>query len=246
MIDRLDEEKRVAFMANLKIGTKISLAEVAQTWHRTKVEGMPARVSLIDLRDQYSNLMHDVLTFPEEDRLDLLKAYSRGMRLKEGRTTITQKIYSNSIFGIRDRIAPERLHLVRHLLYPVLQKGIANGFTYEMMLYTTSHFDLGVNCGYPFGEITQDMKNYLLNLENKPELVDENGMINLETIMRIHSKVLVSPEEAVGDVEEQMPLYEEYDEEPQNEEGNEDYEDDPRERFQKFRRAKKSILSVNN
>jgi hypothetical protein len=154
---------------------------------------MPIQESLDQLRHSYADIMDMLLSLPEEDKLEILRAYANALHIREGRTSRTQVEYLARIIRPASKLDSVIVNPAKRFFDSIQDSGtIIRGITSGCALYVQSHFDLGIYLPPYFNEVTTAMHDYLCQPETQLTLINQRGLLTLEGVLRTHAICLSS------------------------------------------------------
>ena len=131
------------------------LEALAALWARLRIEQLPVRDrTLASLHEEYGELFEALPPSSAEEIATILQAYCRGLRLREGRVSASQRRFLADALGLRQRdaatadfsfgiLAPDDTHRYLRPIYKAAG-SLVQGISVAAVLYVLSHRRLGV------------------------------------------------------------------------------------------------------
>jgi hypothetical protein len=174
------------------------LEGVASTWARLCVERLPVPgKTLHSLREEYRDLFESMPVSEAGEIATALHQFTRALRLKGDNVSATQKRYVQEQLGLRRfgqvrgvALNVKTLDGTYEYLEPVFdaEGSSVRGITMGALLYVAAHRSLGVL--YP--TLTDPFRDQLCDGRLQPELIDARGFLELESLIKAHSRWVTS------------------------------------------------------
>ena len=171
------------------------LEALAALWARLCIEHLPVRDrTLASLQEEYGELFAALPPSSPAEIATILQAYCRGLRLREGRVSASQRRFLADALGLRQReatttdfsfgiLAPDDTHRYLRPIYKA-EGSLVQGISVAAVLYVCSHRRLGAR----FPTFTEPLRDTLAQPQVHREMVDTEGCIGLGAMLSKHSE----------------------------------------------------------
>ena len=159
------------------------LEAVAAEWARLFIDRLPVRARTLEiLQAEYRDLMESLPVAAPEELAAVLHRYVRGLRLHEGRVTVSQRQHLRSALGLG--LPGPRTDTFQYVaLLGRDPQSRARGLSEASLLYVISHRHLGVL----FPICTEEFRDHLAASAVHRDLVDARGAVLLDPLIAVHS-----------------------------------------------------------
>jgi len=162
------------------------LQPVVEAWLKLCVEHLPVRDKTVErLQGDYRDLMDSLPVSDPAEIEGVLRRYTRGLRLREGRLTATQAKFLTEALGLGSYgVATDLYQYVAPL--SGRSESPAQGFSAASVFYIASHRSLGLL----WPSFTDEFRDHLCAPPVQQDLIGSRGEVLLEPLLREHSRWL--------------------------------------------------------
>lgn len=195
-MNNLDRESPSSLIDSKKLAGGL-LSKVALNYRLRIIEPSHTVVTPSDSMCQdYATGMELLLNLPEADREEvLLKNYCFTMKLREDTLTSAQIRHFAYVGGSGVGDLPPNLGTAHQFIWTVIKgDNLFKTITTPGALYIVSHCNLGTMLPDHFNRFTNDFINYIFDPINQPKLINVEGKLNLQALVKVHAMALARKE----------------------------------------------------